>query len=280
MKVGVVVTNYNNSAFTVKLLASIRAQINRSPFAVVIVDNNSSDEDLDVLEVELSKHNDFVLIKNSHNVGYFAGLNIGVRYLEKASVLDALDVLVVGNNDLEFPDDFYEKILRSACLFEKYEVICPDIITLDGVHQNPHIRHSVSAFRELVWDIYYSNFFLSRVILFFARTFKRIVERNDYKSYRVPGEIFQGYGACYLLSNRFFARGMELWSPTFLMGEEYFLFSEVKIKGGKQFYTPDITVRHVDHATCSNVPSRRMWTYSKTAHFFYRLMRSCDDELR
>ena len=36
-------------------------------------------------------------------------------------------------------------------------VVSPDILTLDGEHQNPHVIHTISRKRELVYDLYYAK---------------------------------------------------------------------------------------------------------------------------
>ena len=276
MDVGIVVTNYNNSDYTIKLLNSLRRSEFFHKFRIVVVDNASRPIEYDLLEKDKSSYQDFFILSNSQNVGYFSGLSRGVSYLKSKF---KLDILIVGNNDLEFPSDFYINLMNSKDLFDKYEVVCPDIITLDNVHQYPHIRSGVSNFREMIWSVYYSNFFVSRFVLFISKITNSFTKRSDTNTYDKPGIIYQGYGACYILTNKFFEKGFSLWSPCFLMGEEYFLYSELKSKNGLQFYNPEIKVTHVDHATCSKVPSKIMWGYSKTAFVFYRNMRENDDLL-
>src|ERR1700676_135036 len=104
-----------------------------------------------------------------------------------------------------------------------HPVICPDIVTLDGIHQNPHVIERISRIRELVYDIYYSYYYVALLIRRLASLTARFTDRTDETEWSVRRLIYQGHGACYVLGPAFFRNCAELWAPTFLMGEEFFL---------------------------------------------------------
>lgn len=268
MRVGFVVTNFNNSSFTENLVKSISLNTNYTKSIVVIVDNNSSSDDKALLKEVKNNYPEIVLIFNKQNVGYFKGLNIGLEYL-KENYSD-LNHIIVGNNDLFFPDDFIDKIINNKDLFEKYPVVSPDIISLDGIHQNPHVIGDISWIRNRIYDIYYSNYYLSVFISSAVKLFGTFFRRKDHFNHQKSQLITQGYGACYILGPIFFERFNLLWAPTFLMGEEFFLSKQLERKGFKVYYTPSFKVFHHDHATMGKLPSKRLWMISKDSHLEYR----------
>ena len=68
----------------------------------------------------------------------------------------------------------------------------------------------------------------------------------------------------------FFKSFEYLLAPTFLMGEESFLYYQLKEKNYNIYYEPNIKVKHHDHATVSNLPSKKFWKLSKDSHKIYK----------
>lgn len=268
MKIGFVFTNYNNSQYTRKAIHSISLNENWNNCYIVIVDNCSKQADIEQLEAIKKDYPSIRLVLNQENVGYFKGLNIGLTLL-RDTVKD-LDHIVIGNNDLVFPVDFCRMIEANSQLFTKYPVISPNIITLDGVHQNPHVISKISKIREAIYDIYYSNYYMSVIIDVLARATKKLTDRDDEQQFNIAQTIYQGYGACYILGPLFFKYFNLLWAPTFLMGEEFFISKQLSDKNFKIYYEPTIIVRHYEHASVSSVPSKKFWKISRDAHKVYR----------
>jgi GT2 family glycosyltransferase len=111
---------------------------------------------------------------------------------------------------------------------------------------------------------------LGIVIQKLARLLPRLSERTDEKQWLVPQTIYQGHGSCYLLGPKFFDRFEELWAPTFLMSEEYFLSKQLSDAGYKIFYEPSIQVIHHWHGSLQKLPSRQRWNFARDAHREYR----------
>lgn len=267
-RVGLVMTNYNNASYTRGAVESLAKSPRWSQCDVVIVDNASAAEDVSGLERLKQEYPQIHLVLNKVNVGYFPGLNVGIRYLRER--FPGLDLIIVGNNDLVFPPDFIDTVWATEPLMERYFVIAPDLITLDGVHQNPHVIKAISKPRQIIYDLYYANYSLALAIRWFARVTRRFTRRSDSDSHRIAGPIHMGIGACYILGPQFFRHFKELWAPTFLMGEEFFLSKQLRDQGQQVYYEPLIQVQHHDHATVHKVPNRQMWQVSREAHKVYR----------
>jgi GT2 family glycosyltransferase len=268
MKIGFVFTNYNNSQYTKDLIYSLSINENFDDCFIIIVDNKSESEDLFNLKKINFDYPSVKIIFNNENSGYFNGLNIGIKYLRENH--PDIDFITIGNNDLYFSLDYIDAIKNKCDLFNKYPIVSPDLITLDGVHQNPHVIEKISKTREMIYDIYYSNYYLSLLIGFIAKITREFTDREDEKQFEIPQAIHQGYGACYILGPIFFKYFDLLWAPTFLMGEEFFLSKQLEEKGMKVYYEPSIKVNHHDHATMGKLPSKKLWMISRDSHKIYR----------
>jgi GT2 family glycosyltransferase len=267
MKIGYVCTNYNNSADTREAVCSLWRN-GGDEYRIVVVDNNSNSENVEALKNIASEFRHVELILNKDNVGYFKGLNMGIRHL-RARQPD-INIMVIGNNDLVFPGDFATSLRGRLATFEKYAVVSPDILTLDGVHQNPHVISKIGKFREFIYNLYYANYYLAIAIRKVARLSRGFTDRPDETHHEVAQEIYQGYGACYVLGPEFFRHFEELWAPTFLMHEEYFLSKQLSDKGLSVYYEPSIKVQHRCHGAMATITGRKAWEAARAAQKIYR----------
>lgn len=267
MKIGYVCTNYNGAAFTMEAVRTLVGGKHEGVH-IAVVDNSSRADDQATLRKIEKEFPEVEVLFSPTNLGYFSGLNLGIRHLR--TKLPELEVMVVGNNDLTFPAEFVAQLNAVAGLLEKHPVLSPDVVTLDGVHQNPHVIATISRKRELAYDIFYSNYHVARVILKIAHLTKRFTGREDQASWETPRSIYQGHGSCYILGPVFFRNFRELWAPTFMMAEEYFLGKQLSDAGMSVFYEPSIRVIHHYHATVGKIPGRKMWELARDAHREYR----------
>lgn len=119
-KVSVVVLNYNNKDTILDCLKSVY-QSDYPDFDVIVVDNDSKDGSL-----ELVKQNFLTakIIKNSANVGFSSGNNIGIRYaLEKFA-----DYVFLLNSDAFLKNDSLSFLVNEAET-EKCSIACPVIFS-------------------------------------------------------------------------------------------------------------------------------------------------------
>jgi GT2 family glycosyltransferase len=269
MNIGFVFTNYNNSTFSLKLIKSLQNALqNNCQYFIVIVDNNSSIEEKKILYNNFSNSLNIKILFEPDNHGYFSGLNIGIKYLRIN--YQEISHIIIGNNDLEFDISFYKQLINSFHLFNDYPVISPNIISSDGFHQNPHVITKISRFRELVYNVFYSYYFLSKIILSISKFTKGFTDRKDELEHGTAREIYQGHGSCYILGPLFFNNFDKLFAPTFLMFEEFFLSYQLNQKFYKIFYTPDIVIKHYSHSTIQTIPSKYIWKISKESYKIYK----------
>lgn len=267
MKLDYVCTNYNNSSYTREAVFSLLKN-NGHQFRIVVVDNNSDNGNVEALKDLAREFHEVELILNKDNIGYFKGLNIGIRHLRSKEA--DTDFIVVGNNDLVFPTDFADSVAGNLPTFEKYAVVSPDIVTLDGVHQNPHVVREIARSREFIYDLYYANYYLALAIQKLAKVTRSFTDRPDENQHHIAQKIYQGYGACYVLGPVFFRNFQELWAPTFILHEEYFLSKQLNEKGLSVYYEPSIKVQHRCHGAMHKFAGRKAWKLGRGAHKVYR----------
>lgn len=262
-----ILTNFNNTSFTAGAVTSI-LNSDAKEAQIIVVDNASAESDVNNLRMLEKKIMNLKVLYNHENVGYFRGLNIGINYARK--YFKEVQLLVVGNNDLIFSENFYSSILLCRNKIEKYPVVSPNIVTVDGISQNPHVITKISKVREFIYDLYHLNYYLAGVIKYISKITHNFTDRDDELQHEIAQEIYQGYGACYILTRKFFDNFNDLWSPTFLMYEEFFLSKQLEGKGFKTYYEPSIMVQHCWHAAMDKLPGRYRWELSRDAHREYR----------
>ncbi|MDA3905860.1 MAG: glycosyltransferase family 2 protein [Bacteroidales bacterium] len=85
----IIIVNYNGEAFLINCIESINRNCQTIDFEIIIVDNNSTDESIKIIE---NKFPEVVLIKNKTNFGFAVGNNIGAN-------LSQGEYLLLLNND-------------------------------------------------------------------------------------------------------------------------------------------------------------------------------------
>lgn len=265
MNYAYVCTNFNNSQLTIDAINSLKI-CTTSPSKIIVIDNASRREEVEILEGFLKEQSNCQLIKLQENIGYFPGLNVGLRAIADAE----FDIVIIGNNDLVFPADFSEKLAENFDKLQQFPVIAPDLITPSGDHQNPHSIHPSSLVREIAFDLYYSAYPIAVAVKTFANATRKFTQRKDTHQHQVAGPIFLGIGACYLLTRKFFENFDEFYAPSFLMYEEYFLTLQLSKIGHQIQYEPAIKIYHCDHGTVGKIASKTIWKFGKDSHKIYR----------
>ena len=268
-----IVVNFNNFQYTKLLIDSLIKQdeCNTSfEFKCVVVNNSTDAHDTDILSKHCENLPYVKVIDCPDNPGYFGGLNRGLELIKG----DDKGFVIIGNNDLEFKSDFCQRLLESQSLYpENTHAICPDVITVEGRHQNPLVLNRISTFKKLQYDIYFSHYYIATTLAFIKSSLMMIVKSviNPAKTVELlPGEIHLGIGACYVLTPAFFSHSSKLEFPTFLYGEEAFFSEQIHLNNGILYFDPSLTVYHAESASLSLLPKRRTYEYQKTGYPLYR----------
>ncbi len=267
MNLAYICTNFNNSDDTVRAVESIRKSDAQNSI-VIIVDNKSRADEVEKLRALGSEDQLCKVVFGEENVGYFEGLNIGLRKLYV--VAPETDAAIIGNNDLIFPDSILSQVSRLERELEDRPIISPHITTDTGEHQNPQVLDGISPTRKILYDIYYLNYWFALGIQFAMSRLGWNVRRADTNHHIEAREIEQGHGSCYIVGRRFFREYKELWAPSFLFGEERFLSLQLARNGEKVFFDPRVRVIHNAHAAVGSLPSRQQWKFARDSHWIGR----------
>lgn len=231
-------------------------------FDFIAVDNSLDDnEEFSLLEFSKTTKNFKALILDE-NEGYFSAINAGLSFVE----ISNYDYVIVGNNDLIFSSNFFDVLIGRKYTDDVY-CVCPDVCTVDGFHQNPHVTNRFSFFRLIKMDIYYSNFIVAKLLSYLKNLFfpRKVAAKNN-----VQCVIHMGIGAIYILTRNFFLKNNSLYFPYFLYGEEAFLSNQIHTTNGVLLYDPDLIVTHLESATLSSLPNKRKYLLSKVSYKEYR----------
>jgi len=192
--------NYNNSQLTIDCIDSILLNIKKNDIEIkiIIIDNNSSNLEIKILSDWFNQNSDpFIkVLYLEQNLGYFKAFNEGLNYL---SSVEKSGFVLIGNNDLKFTPDFTNTLFSSYYNNDVF-VIAPNIINKVGLHQNPHLIKKFALIRLFYYRIYYSYFFIAKLLMFFATLFSVRSSLNDKKDFEKSQYITLGYGACYILT--------------------------------------------------------------------------------
>ena len=212
MKLGVVVLNYNNYSDTIECVNCFLKQkdINMN---IVIVDNCSSNNSIEVLQNEYGNNPIIKILKNKSNLGYAKGNNVGIRYLLK----NQYNMIFISNPDIKLTkNDICLELLNSYYNMpnNNYGVLTPLILNRDG---------SLDSYVK-----YKKSFLILRII-------KKILQINGFKikdskkssnvNYKETITTLNNYyavsGSGFVLTPNFFKYYNCLYPETFLYFEEW-----------------------------------------------------------
>jgi GT2 family glycosyltransferase len=128
-QVCVVVLNWNQPDLTIRCVQNILEQDFPAGFVTLVIDNGSTAANVAVLQAGLSSR--CILLRNSTNIGFAGGMNIGIEYARRNN----FDYVWLLNNDA-FPDaDCLPKLVAAADADVTVAAISPKLIHPDGVEQ-------------------------------------------------------------------------------------------------------------------------------------------------
>lgn len=257
---------YNNYTDTLDCVSSVRKMlVSDGAIECVIIDNSDKKEIIDKIE-KLEVMFDFVkVLRPSKNLGYFGAFNF---FFEAYTNLKNKFVILC-NNDLVFDANFCEE-LRKANYGEEILVVCPDVVTLDGRHQNPHVLSPRSSLQRLKLDLYFSHFYVACLLRIIQKVGRFVIKPKINYDWKSPCYLHMGIGACYVLLPSFLRRFKHLEFPHFIYGEEAYLSKQVHDVGGKLYYDPNLKMLHKESVTLSKLPRKKTYEFGREGYWDYR----------
>lgn len=244
---------------------------------IVIVDNNSEYSEFQYLQEALCDIPLVEIIRLKSNVGYSSGLNRGLKYLYNYHC----DYIVAGNNDLFFDRNFLLNLQNKQYGSDIY-VIAPDIINMEGFHQNPQNVNSILWPKKFFHQMYNFNFCIATIMQFIYNIYKSFMRKKVKKNKVQSSYIILTIGACWVFTKEYLTKINFMEEIVFMWCEEVILSAQVYSLGGKIYYDTSLLVKHFENASVRRLPSRKKYhlyresywkamLYLKRKQFYKRL---------
>ncbi len=218
----------------------------------MVVDNCSPRDGEQEAVGRLCAEQGCTLIQAKENRGYNAGNNIGLRYAASRGYRYAL----IANPDMEFPQRNYIETLVAAMDADDGIAVCgSDIITPEGVHQNPMKRDGDwrSSFGWIA-GLLHRN---------------RNADTYDFiDNYTETHRCAKVSGCCLLVRMSFVERTGFFDEQVFLYCEEAILSRQVEREGLEMLYIADAQAVHRHVKSEKGDPARRFRTWKDSRYHF------------
>lgn len=235
-----VVLHYITVQDTCECIDSILKSQKKDTVAIVVVDNGSPNDSFKLLSNIYLENKNVHLIRSEKNLGFAQGNNIGFVYAKKR--LKAEFIVLLNNDTIITQEDFCEVLLEKYKRY-KFAVLGPDIITLDGVHQNPYYRNGITLKQcKKIRRNQYIHILLTYLNID-ERVSKELIKDNHQKETRELKNVAL-HGAAMIFSPIYINQFDGLEPRTFLYFEEDILKLYADIYGFLMMYTPDLRVLH------------------------------------
>ena len=165
IKIAIIVLNWNQPQLTLDTIESLK-KIKTVSFKhkIFLIDNNSTDNSLQIFQKEFKSNPSVEIIKNEANLGY-VGNNVGI----KKAIKDKFDYVVLLNNDVLVDPNFLEELYQGAV--SGYDIVGPKIYFAPGFeyHQDWYSKKDIgkviwSAGGQIDWNnVYGSNIGVDQV---------------------------------------------------------------------------------------------------------------------
>ena len=148
----IIILNYNSAQYTVDCVESIYKYLPNGSFEVIVVDNNSSDDDVDFLKTKLPS--DVVIVESRFNAGFGLGNMLGFNAAKGEYVCFI-------NEDVLLVEDCITPLVNY--LEEHDDVGCITPLQLTFQHkQVESFRHNPGIVRELLGNSFLEKHFPKR----------------------------------------------------------------------------------------------------------------------
>lgn len=279
MRFGFVILHYKNHKVTEDCIESIIINLkDPNDYKIVIVDNGSNNGSGEYLSKKYNSYEGIYFVTLNENLGFAKGNNIGIEKLREFNT----DIFITLNSDTEIYQPNFLDLISKVYLEYNFDILGPDIINLDGLHQNP-VKTYNGRYMIMVKDTMMdcANYLLSYLGLQNSkkRLFKRIglTQKNSTLSKNIDHENFkmdiQLHGSCIIFSKKFIDGFKGFYFKTFLYGEEEILFYIVKKYHLISIYYPEIKISHKEgQSTVDEVVNQNKYRFFLKHHIYSRFV--------
>ena len=265
VKVGVIIVSFNTKELTDNCLDRLFQSKNQTKFEVVVVDNNSQDQTVNLIR---KKYPQVTVVESGANLGFSKGNNLGASHINAEYYLFL-------NSDTEVGDKFIDQMLAYAQTQNKQLASC-QLINRDGSFQ-PNGGDLPTPWPLFNWLSGFDD--LTRLFGLQLPAFHR--QNLDYY---LQDQIGWVGGTVLLIQASAFSQ-LQGWDENiFMYGEDVDLCWRAKQMGLQVGWTNEATVLHIGGGSSKN-PRQRQWIgeftgllylylkqYGLLAKFFLKLL--------
>lgn len=231
-KIGLVIVNYNDALNTIDLINSVDnfKVINK----IVVVDNKSTDNSLDLLKKVKSKK--LLVISNLENKGYSSAINIGSKYL----IDNYKDCYIfVSNTDIKIPNENTIKEMVNTFKDNEIAIVMPKVYENNTIKRGWKLNNSS---KDLLISIPLINKIYRNKLLNY--------EDSYYNSKVTYIDVF--YGCFFAIDSKVLEEVNFFDENTFLYYEENIMARKIQSIKKRICINNSIYVMHKHNATIRN----------------------------
>jgi len=243
----IVILNWNGAHFLRKFLPTVIRNSRNEGVRVIVADNGSSDESVQIVEKEFPEAGLIILDKN---YGFTGGYNRALAQIES-------DYYLLLNSDIEVPSGWLDPLLDFMEKNPQVAALTPKIL---DYNRQDHFEYAGAA-----------GGFIDKYGYAFCRG--RIFDslEKDEGQYDQITEIFWGSGACLLVRAELFHSAGGLDEDFFAHMEEIDLCWRMKRMGYSVVFHPGSYVLHVGGGTLSkNNPVKTYLNFRNNLYMLYK----------
>lgn len=258
MDLSVIIVDFNTASLLRECLYSIEETKDDIYLEIIVVDNNSMDESVEMVKKDFPQVR---LIANSENIGFAQGVNQGLNLAKGRYFLllnpDAKVLPGVMKGLIDFMDRNKDVALSGV-----------QLLNPDGTKQN-----SIANFPTLTQELFHK----SLLKILFPQKYP-----SKYREFKSPIEVESVIGACMIVRPEAVKQVGELDPKYFLFLEETDWCFQMKKKGWKIYHLPQFKAYHkqgqslIDLKSKGRIEYYRSYyrffkkNYSRASHFFLR----------
>ncbi len=226
IELSVIIVNWNLCELIKECIHSLHSTIKDMTFEIIVVDNASSDNSVEMLKQDFPE---VITVTNNKNIGFGKANN-------QACKMSQGKYLLLLNPDATVLPTSVEKMLHILKTQEEVGLVGPKILNSDDTIQKACLRKYPSLIRELQYLLRLDRFLTDKRLLTSGLNYEKAQEANVIS------------GSCMLLSRDVFEQSGRFDERFFMYGEDVDLCRSVWESGWKVLYYHKAVVQHNAHS--------------------------------
>ena len=259
MKLSIIIVSWNTVDLTLKCVKSIFRYFKNIDFEIILIDNNSTDNTLELIKKEfISEISQRYLrvIENKENLGFAKANNIGIKQATGEYIL-------LLNSDTQLIDNSILKIIKYINSNPKIGIIGPKLL-----NSNHTLQRSCRRFPNLLDQIFiqlkFYNFFPNRIFAI-KKYFMLDFDHNKIK------EVYQIMGAAMLIKKQVFDKIGLLDENFWAIFEEVDFCKRAKDEGYKIYFYPECQIIHHKEQSFKQMASlKKQINFNRSLYYYFK----------